>query len=196
MAWCLFGDIKALANLLFCPIMMTQVGLMFSLMSTCNSCWTNNRRANDFRRHTAKMWRHCTEMGYNYIYLDDVIKWKHFPRYWPSVRGIHRSPVNSQHKGQWRGALMFSLICTWINVWVNNREAGDLRRHCAHYDVIVMYVPRNMHTVFLLYDQSCIFMWCLYTFYSLKCMGGIDQYTAHSRYLAAIIIEITHKRHP
>ena len=41
---------------------------------------------------------------------DDVIKWKHFPRYWPFVRGIHRSPVNSPHKGQWRGALMFSLI--------------------------------------------------------------------------------------
>ena len=56
---------------------------------------------------------------------DDVIKWKHFPRYLPFVRGIHRSPVNSPHKGQWRGALMFSLICVWINGWVNNREAGD-----------------------------------------------------------------------
>ena len=69
---------------------------------------------------------------------DDVIKWKHFPRYWPFVRGIHRSPVNSQHKGQWRGALMFSLICTWINGWVNNGEAGDLRRHRGHHDVNVM----------------------------------------------------------
>ena len=39
---------------------------------------------------------------------------------------------------QWRGALMFSLIFVWINGWVNNREAGDLRRHRAHYDVIVM----------------------------------------------------------
>ena len=46
---------------------------------------------------------------------DDVIKWKHFPRYWPFVRGIHRSPVNSPHKGQWRGTLIFSLICVWIN---------------------------------------------------------------------------------
>ena len=69
---------------------------------------------------------------------DDVIRWKHFPRYWPFVRGIHRSPVNSLHKGQWRWALMFSLICIWINAWVNNREAGDLRRYRAHYDVIVM----------------------------------------------------------
>ena len=64
---------------------------------------------------------------------DDVIKWKHFPRYWPFVWGIPRSPVNSPHKGQWRGALMFSLICVWINGWVNSREAGDLRRHLAHF---------------------------------------------------------------
>ena len=69
---------------------------------------------------------------------DDVIKWRHFTRYWPFVRGIHRSPVNSPHNGQWRGALMFSSICVWLNGWVNNREAGDLRRHRAHYDVIVM----------------------------------------------------------
>ena len=39
-----------------------------------------------------------------------------------------RSPVNSPHKVQWHGALMFSLICVWINDWVNSREAGDLRR--------------------------------------------------------------------
>ena len=69
---------------------------------------------------------------------DDVIKWKHFPRNWPFVREIHRSPVNFPHKGQWRGALMFSLIYAWINDWVNNREAGDLRYQHGHYDVIVM----------------------------------------------------------
>ena len=48
------------------------------------------------------------------------------------------SRVNYSHKGQWRGALIFSLICVWINGWVNNREAGDMRRNQAHYDVIVM----------------------------------------------------------
>ena len=47
-------------------------------------------------------------------------------------------PVNSPHKSQWRGALMFSLICARINDWVNKREAGDLRRHRGHYDVSVM----------------------------------------------------------
>ena len=71
---------------------------------------------------------------------DDVIKWKHFPRYWPFVRGIHRWPVNSPHKGQWHRALMFSLICAWINSWVNNRDVGYLRCHSAHYDVTVMQV--------------------------------------------------------
>ena len=43
--------------------------------------------------------------------------------------------VNSPHKSQWRGALLFSLICVWINGWVNNREAGDLRRYRAHCDL-------------------------------------------------------------
>ena len=69
---------------------------------------------------------------------DDVIKLKHFPRNWPFVRGIHRSPVNFPHKGQWRGALMFSLICVWINDWVNHGEPGDLRRYRINYDVTVM----------------------------------------------------------
>ena len=71
---------------------------------------------------------------------DDVIKWKHFPRYWPFVRGIHRSPVNSTHKGQWRGALMLPSICVWTNAWVNNRDAGDLRRYRVHYDGTVMWI--------------------------------------------------------
>ena len=75
---------------------------------------------------------------------DDFIKWKHFPRYWPFVRRIHGSPVNSPHKGQWRGALMFSLNWAWTNGWVNNRDAGDLRRHCAHYDVTVMRYARHL----------------------------------------------------
>ena len=47
--------------------------------------------------------------------------------------------INSPHKGQWRGTYMFSLICTRINGWVNNDDAGDLRRHRVHYDVTVMW---------------------------------------------------------
>ena len=84
------------------------------------------------------MWTKCERTCHVVTLLDDVIKWKHFPRYWPFVRGIHRSPVNSPHKGQWRGALMFSLICAWTNGLVNNPAAGDLRRHRVHYEVTVM----------------------------------------------------------
>ena len=86
---------------------------------------------------------------------DDVIKWKHFPRYWPFVRRIHRSPVNSPHKGQWRGALMFTLICARIKGWVNNCEAGDLRRKRAHYDVIVM-LPLTFINAFGIYESVSI----------------------------------------
>ena len=71
---------------------------------------------------------HCIEgtvKATDLVTHEEVIKRKHFPRYWPFVRGIHRSPVNYPHKGQWCWVLMFSLIYAWINGWVNNREAGD-----------------------------------------------------------------------
>ena len=69
---------------------------------------------------------------------DDVIKWKHFPCYWPFVRGIHRWPVDSPHKGQWRWALMFSLMCACTNDWANTPDTCVLRRHVALCDVTVM----------------------------------------------------------
>ena len=90
---------------------------------------------------------------------DDVIKWKHFPRYWPFVQGIHRAPVNSPHNGQWRGALMFSLISVWINDWVNNFEAGDLRCNHGHYDVNVMSccLPNNWyHMIWYGITDTCL----------------------------------------
>ena len=106
---------------------------------------------------------------------DDVIKWKYFPRYWPFVREIHRSPVNSLHKGQWRRALMFSLTCAWIHGWVNNREAGVSRRYSAHYGVTVMTALRIQFEIWVLMmmKYSCTWSlhynhitwgpWCYYT---------------------------------
>ena len=82
---------------------------------------------------------------------DNVIKWKYVPRYWPLVRRIHRSSVKSPHRGHWRGVLMFSLIYGWINGWVKNGEAGDLRRHGDHFDVIIMKNSRlliNLYHIF------------------------------------------------
>ena len=95
---------------------------------------------------------------------DDIIKWKHFPCYWPFVREIHRGTVNSPHKGQWRGALMFSLICVWITGWVNNGEAGDLRRHRAHYVVTVMLMVAFFKYIFLsiLFSFWLKFHWIMF----------------------------------
>ena len=77
--------------------------------------------------------------------MTSSIKWKHFPCNWSFVRGIHLSPVNSPHKGQWHVALMFSLICTRTNGWKNNRDVGDLRRRRIHYDVSVHWNHDTQH---------------------------------------------------
>ena len=78
------------------------------------------------------MWHQCS------LHHDDVIKWKHFPHYWPFVKGIHEWLVDSPPKGQWCGALAFSLICASTNAWANNWDASDLKCHLAHYNVTVM----------------------------------------------------------
>ena len=79
---------------------------------------------------------------YNMAYHTGLTWWRHqmvtFSALLAICAGNSPVPVNFPHKGQWRGALMFALICVWINGWVNNREAGDLRRYRVHYDVIVM----------------------------------------------------------
>ena len=92
------------------------------------------------------------------------------------LRGIHRSPVNSPQKGQWRGALTFSLICAGINGWANNGDAGDLRRHLAHYDVIAMLQENTITTerlsdpqftniilISVYYNAICIYHWDCYS---------------------------------
>ena len=60
-----------------------------------------------------------------WVNLDNVIKWKHFTRYWPFLREIHQSLMDSPHEGQWRGALMFSLVWAWKNDWANSPDASD-----------------------------------------------------------------------
>ena len=104
---------------------------------------------------------------------DDVSKWKHFPHYWPFVLGIHWPPVNSPHKGQWRRALLFSLICAWINGWVNNREAGDLRSHSTHYDVtvIMLTVCTLLYLVMIWY--SSVYCHCIQKIVNLTTLSSL-----------------------
>ena len=137
------------ALLALCAGNSPVTALMFSLICAWINGWVNSREAGDLKHHhvhydvTLMVW-YLRVLVYRHDH-DDVIKWKHFPRYWPFVRGIHQSPVNYPHKGQWRRALMFSLICTRINGWVNNGEAGDLRRYRGHYDANVMCQWRKIY---------------------------------------------------
>ena len=86
----------------------------------------------------------CTRLAVFMCFSTVVVRtwWRHqmetFSALLAICAGNSPVPVNSPHKGQWRGALMFSLICAWISGWVNNRGAGDSRRNHAHNDVIVM----------------------------------------------------------
>ena len=98
--------------------------------------------------------------------------------------GIHRSPVYSPHKGQWRGALMFSMIYAWTNSWANNKDACCLRLHRAHYNVTVMkysYQANMWYTIYVLwiwikFDINCMWMnWtiCVIPLYPcLSCFIG------------------------
>ena len=73
---------------------------------------------------------------------DDVITWKHFPRYWPFVRGEFTGPRwTPRTKASDAELWCLFFICVWINSWVNNGDAGDLRCHGIHYDVTVMPWP-------------------------------------------------------
>ena len=108
-------------------------------------------------------------------------------------RGIHRSPVNSPHKGQWRGALLFPLICAWINDWVNNGEAGDLRRHRVHHDVIVM-VLKEVWISSLFYskgiDQQG--MYRMYRLFHIQTEGSGGSWLNHLYYFTQIPLIKSH----
>ena len=99
----------------------------------------------------------------------DVVQWKHFPRHWPFVWGIHRSPVKSPHKCQWRGDLMFCLICalnkrmrkqSWD--WWFETPSRSLWRHCndIHFGGSCIYTGRGravlpLGTVLPMWQRYC-----------------------------------------
>ena len=85
-----------------------------------------------FETLSGSLWRHCNEVT--------AAWWRHQMETFSALLAIceGNSPVTTGFPLQWRGVLMFPLICTWTNGWAKNRNAGDLRRHCAHYDVTLM----------------------------------------------------------
>ena len=135
------ADVPRFPSYLCCPIERMIYTVTHIIWSLVLKSWVINQQiwvTHGFHKCMSVVMGKLPKLGNITPDHGDVIKWKYFPRHWPFVRGIHRSQVNSPHKGQWRGALMFSLICVWINGWVNNREAGDLRRYRTYYDVTVM----------------------------------------------------------
>ena len=84
-------------------------------------------------------WQHCYIYIYIYIYKydDDVIKLRHFPLYWP-LKGNSLAIGDFPAQRPLTRSFDVSFDLRLKYGWANNREAGDLRRHCAHYDVTVM----------------------------------------------------------
>ena len=117
---------STLVSKMFMPILFADTQI-FSFLAQYEWSYIRSQWGIEIYIHIGKIEWHA-----------NVIKWKQFPRYWPFLRGIHRSPVNFPHQVQWRRALMFSVICA-LNIRLGKQsEAGDLRRHCVHYDVIIM----------------------------------------------------------
>ena len=120
--WKACNDFKRYCTLPYCGhVVVTKQctsGYLSVLIAEC-------RRHEVYRRLTSFDIFYCVKIHKDRIHQrpsklfshDGVIKWKHLPSYWPFVRGIHRSPVNFPHKGQWRRALMLHLTCDWINGW-------------------------------------------------------------------------------
>ena len=94
--------------------------------------WNKNRKVRGYLTSNDMM--NKFDVGHANSWAQKWVVWGHCSKLWL----LQLLPVNSPHKGRWPGALMFSLICAWINVWVNTPEVGDLRRHRAHYDIIIM----------------------------------------------------------
>ena len=127
---------------------------------------------------------------------DDVIKWKLFPRCWPYCgefaghRWIHLTKDSDAEL--W----YFLWSARWINGWLNNRETGDLRRHRAHYDVIVM---ENGYSLPPISWQTCVnIASCWSLLYQVTLMIGCLQqlvycFKYHSRGTNPLATKLTHR---
>ena len=148
---------SSLANLMFVRVLASQWHIKGIIKGT-HLFPIHNRSTNRMALTPKRgMRKSCSWDLPTYVNCHDyVIKWKCFPRYWPFVWGIHRSPVKSPHKGQWRGAFIFSLTCIWLNGWVNNREAVTLSRpFWRHCNVSFIYWPPHSHHYAYRWPSPC-----------------------------------------
>ena len=161
--WCINSLWPPPELIIFCHVWCSTEFLLFptstgphkqgpcSTLRCTHITWTNckvtlcallNHRSKYYDILLYELWNRTSSPALHKNAKPPVAWWRHqmetFSALLAICAGNSLVPMNSQHKGQWRGALMFSLICVWINGWANNRKAGDLRRHRARYDVIVM----------------------------------------------------------
>ena len=143
------------------PLMSTETvrhSSTYIILYLCRmNRWRMYRHQCNFYSSHSTLWQKISMVQFVHY---DVIKWKHFPRYWPFVRGIHRPLVSSPHKGQWCRALMFPLICAWIKRlskqswdWWFETPSCSLWRH--GYEGIKKYVS-SISTHCGLVSAQCI----------------------------------------
>ena len=100
---------------------------------------------------------------------DYVINWKHFPRYWPVVLGIYQSPVNSPHKGQWRRALIFSIVCAWtLEQTIKTLVITD----AITLFVTIMHSSKSKTIMFSDWNLAIFTFWCL----TWECVCAVECY--------------------
>ena len=147
-------------------------------------------------------WHHAIMVCARISVLSSCSWWRHqmetFSALLALCAGNSPVPVNSPHKGQWRRTLMFSLICAWINDWVNNPEAADLRRHRGHYGVNVTYekCTRRMFATQYCWDRLKRWNLCMTPSRCITKMGlfgSIDKYFHEMAYLKSTVCTFLQK---
>ena len=118
-------------------IFSNELSILYSKMQLLYFEWPDFKSIHWLRKIYFHGIVHCRR-----AFLCGVAWWRHEMGTFSALLAIcaGKSPVSGELPAQRPVTWCFDafLFCVWINGWVNNREAGDLRRHRAHYDVIVM----------------------------------------------------------
>ena len=107
----------------WCFSTRASVATVLTTHPCVSRCLRVNKYVLWYTRFIQKYYIYCKQHAKLKLHHDDVIKWKHFLSHWTFVRGIHRSPVTSPHKGKWRGALMF-LVDLRLNKRLSKQSWG------------------------------------------------------------------------